>query len=265
VQPHDLWIEDRNFCTTGFLFGIARRDGFFLVRQHASTLHYILVGKRKDRGRVETGQVFEQTLRATNDAGEVLFLRRVSVVLDKPTRDGESEIHLLTNLPVKHARARVVADLYRRRWTIETAFAEIEETLNGEINALGYPKAALFSFCMALVAYNVMAAVKAALRSVHGETRVGEEISGYYLADEIQMCHRGMMKAIPKDEWVVFQAASSAELAEVLVVWARSVPLAEYAKSHRGPKKPKPIKQSGAKIKHVSTARVLEARKKCTI
>jgi IS4 transposase len=265
VRPNDLWIEDRNFCTTGFLFGIARRRGFFLVRQHASTLHYTLGGKRKDRGRVETGHVFEQTLRATNDAGEVLFLRRVTVVLDKPTRDGDSEVHLLTNLPVKHARAKVVADLYRRRWTIETAFAEIEKTLNGEINALGYPKAALFSFCMALVAYNVMAAVKAALRSVHGEEKVAEEVSGYYLADEIQMCHRGMMKAIPKDEWVVFQEASPSELAEVLVVWARSVPLAEYAKSPRGPKKPKPVKQSGAKIKHVSTARVLETRKKCTI
>ena len=62
------------------------REGFFLVRQHAATLHYTLVGKRKDRGRVETGRVFEPTLRATNDAGEVLFLRRVSVVLDKPTR-----------------------------------------------------------------------------------------------------------------------------------------------------------------------------------
>ena len=171
VRPKDLWIEDRNFCTTGFLFGIARRDGFFLVRQHAATLHYTLVGKRKDRGRVETGRVFEQTLRATNDAGEVLFLRRVTVVLDKPTRDGDTEIHLLTNLPVKDARAKVIAELYRRRWTIETAFAEIERTLNGEINALGYPKAALFSFCMALVAYNVMAAVKAALRSVHGETK----------------------------------------------------------------------------------------------
>jgi IS4 transposase len=264
VQPNDLWIEDRNFCTTGFLFGIVRRGGFFLVRQHASTLHYTLVGKRKDRGRVETGRVFEQTLRATTDAGEVLCLRRVTVVLDKPTRDGDTEIHLLTNLPARHARARVVADLYRRRWTIETAFAEIEETLNGEINALGYPKAALFSFCMALVAYNVMAAVKAALRSVHGEAKVAEEVSGYYLADEIQMCHRGMMKAIPMDEWVVFQEATPAELAEVLVVWARSVPLAEYTKSPRGPKKPKPVKQSGAKIKHVSTAKVLENRKKCT-
>jgi IS4 transposase len=263
VQPKDLWIEDRNFCTTGFLFGIVRRDGFFLVRQHASTLNYTFVGKRKDRGRVETGRVFEQTLRATNDAGEVLFWRRVTVVLDKPTRDGDTEIHLLTNLPAKHARAVVVADLYRRRWTIETAFAEMEKTLNGEINALGYPKAALFSFCMALVAYNVMSTVKAALRSVHGETKVAE-ISGYYLADEIQMCHRGMMKAIAKDEWVVFQDASPAELAEVLVVWARSVPLAEYTKSHRGPKKPMPKKQSGAKIKHVSTARVLANREKCT-
>ena len=78
VQPNDLWIEDRNFCTTGFLFGIARRDGFFLVRQHATTLHYTLVGKRKDRGRVETGQVFEQTLRATNDAVRSCSCRRVT-------------------------------------------------------------------------------------------------------------------------------------------------------------------------------------------
>ncbi len=259
VQPHDLWVADRNFCTTGFLFDIVNRNGYFLIRQHASTLHYTLVGQRKDRGPVETGRVFEQTLWATNDAGEVLSLRRVSVVLDKPTRDGDTEIHVLTNLPVEHADAGVVADLYRRRWTIEAAFADIEKTLNGEINALGYPKAALFSFCMALVAYNVMAAVKAALRSVHGVTTVNE-LSGYYLADEIQMCHRGMMKAIPKDEWVIFHELAPAELAAVLVRWARSVPIHEYMKSHRGPKKPPPKRQSGAKIKHVSTARVLAAR-----
>ena len=163
VRPKDLWIDDRNFCTTGFLFGIARREGFFLVRQHAATLHWVhLVGKRRDRGRMETGRVFEQTVRVTNDAGEVLFVRRVTVVLDKPTRDGDGEIHMLTNVPVKHASARVVADLYRRRWTIETAFAEMEKVLNGEINTLGYPKAALFSFCMALVAYNVLSTVKGA-------------------------------------------------------------------------------------------------------
>jgi IS4 transposase len=263
VKEKDLWIADRNFCTTDFLFGIAGRRGSFIIRQHAATLRYTLVGKRKARGRVETGAVFEQKLRATNEAGEVLFLRRVSVVLDQPTRDGDTEIHLLTDLPAQDAHAEVIAALYRRRWTIETAFQELEATLDGEVATLGYPKAALFAFCVALVSYNVLGAVKAALRVAHGSEEITEEFSGYYLADEVRMSYRGMMRAIPKDEWVEFQEMTAEELAAVLVSWARTVPLSEYRKSHRGPKRPKPEKTSGAKIKHVATAKILKARMKC--
>jgi IS4 transposase len=264
VAAKDLWIADRNFCTTDFLFGIARRGGFFVIRQHASTLHWEFVGKRRACGRVDTGQVYEQTIRAANDAGEILILRRVTVLLDQPTRDGDVELHLLTNVPAQDARARVIADLYRRRWTIETAFQELEATLNSEINALGYPKAALFAFCVALVAYNVLSTLKAALRSVHGEAVVAEEVSGYYVADEIRMTHRGMMIAIPEDEWAVFHDLTALALAEVLVRLARSVSLPKLRKHPRGPKKPKPKKQSGAKIKHIATAKILEARHKCT-
>src|SRR3954447_6759861 len=169
VAAKDLWIADRNFCTTDFLFGIARRAGSLAIRQHASTLHWEFVGKRRARGRIATGKAFEQTIRATNDAGEILFLRRVTVLLDQPTRDGETELHVLTNVPVKDAGAEVIADLYRRRWTIETALQELEATLQGEVNTRGYPKAALFAFCVALVSYNVLSTLKAALRSVHGE------------------------------------------------------------------------------------------------
>jgi IS4 transposase len=265
VGAKDLWIEDRNFCTTNFLFGIAGRDAFFVVRQHASTLHWEFAGKRRARGRIDTGTVFEQTIKATNDAGEILILRRITVVLDKPTRDGETEIHLLTTVPAKDADAKVIADLYRQRWTIETAFQELEATLNGEINTLGYPKAALFAFCVALVSYNVLSTLKAALRSVHGEAVVAEEVSGYYVADEIRMTHRGMMIAIPEDEWVVFHDLTPVELAGVLVTLAGAVRLPRYRKTHRGPKKPKPEKQSGAKIKHVSTAKILAGRQKCTV
>ena len=78
------------------------------------------------------------------------------------------------------------------------------------------------------------------------------------------MTHRGMMIAIPEDEWVVFQEMTPRELAAVLVELAAAVRLAEYRKQPRGPKKPTPKKQSGAKIKHVATAKVLAARKKCT-
>jgi IS4 transposase len=264
VAAKDLWIADRNFCTTDFLFGIAQRDGSFVIRQHASTLHWEFVGKRRARGRIDTGKVFEQTLRATNEAGEILILRRITVILDRPTRDGDAEIHILTNVPAKDAHARVIADLYRRRWTIETAFQELEETLNSEVNTLGYPKAALFAFCVALVAYNVLSTLKAALRSVHGEEKVADEVSGYYVADEIRMTHRGMMIAIPEDEWAVFHDLTPVELADVLVRLARSVSLPKFRKHPRGPKKPKPEKQSGAKIKHVATAKILEARLACT-
>lgn len=264
VAAQDLWIADRNFCTTEFLFGIAHRGGFFVIRQHAATLHWQFAGKRRACGRIDTGKVFQQTIRITNEAGEILFLRRVTVVLDHPTRDGDSEIHLLTNVPAKDARARVIADLYRKRWTIETAFAELEETLDGEVNTLGYPKAALFAFCLALVAYNMLSTVKAALRAVHGEATVQEELSAYYVAEEVTMTHRGMMIAIPADEWVEVQELAPPELAGVLVELARAVRLSAYRKQPRGPKKPPPKKQSGAKIKHVATAKILKARHKCT-
>lgn len=264
VQPRDLWVADRNFCTTDFLFGIASRGGFFAIRQHASTLHWRFAGKQRACGRIDTGQVFEQTIQATNDAGEILILRRITVRLDQPTRDGETELHILSNLPAAAAKAKTIADLYRKRWTIETAFQELEATLHGEINTLGYPKAALFAFCVALVSYNVLSTMKAALRSAYGEAVVQEQVSGFYVADEIQMTHRGMMIAIPKDEWVVFQDLAAVELADILVSLAQSVSLPKLQKHPRGPKKPKPKKQSGAKIKHVATAKILKARQTCT-
>jgi IS4 transposase len=264
VAPRDVWVDDRNFCTTDFLFGIAQRGAFFVTRQHAATLHWEFAGKRRRRGRIETGEVFEQTITARNDAGEILILRRITVELDQPTRDGDREIHIVTNLPRRDAPAQRIAELYRGRWTIETAFAELAATLNGEVETLGYPKAALFAFCVALVAYNVLSAVKAALRSVHGEQRVAEEVSAYYVAEEVQMTHRGMMIAIPEDEWVVWHDLTPRELGAVLVELAGLVRMEEYRKSPRGPKKPPPKKQSGAKIKHVATAKILAARKKCT-
>jgi IS4 transposase len=264
VEARDVWIDDRNFCTTDFLFGIAGRGASFITRQHASTLRWEFAGKRRSRGRIQTGAVFEQTIKATDGAGEILILRRITVELDKPTRDGDREIHLLTNLPPGGATAKRVAELYRLRWTIETAFAELAATLDGEVDTLGYPKAALFAFCTALVAYNVLSTVKAALRAVHGEERVSEEVSAYYVAEEVQMTHRGMMIAIPEDEWVVFHDMTPRELGAVLVELASLVRMEQYRKSRRGPKKPAPKKQSGAKIKHVATAKILAARKQCT-
>src|SRR4029434_936744 len=58
--------------------------------------------------------------------------------------------YILTNLPLRKASAKRVARLYRKRWTLETAFQHLEAYFHSEINTLGYPKAALFGFCLAL-------------------------------------------------------------------------------------------------------------------
>ncbi len=57
--------------------------------------------------------------------------------------------------------------------------------LSNEINTLAYPKAALFCFCVGLAAYNVFGAINGALRAAHGEAKVTEEVSAYYMANEM--------------------------------------------------------------------------------
>ena len=201
VEENDLWIADRNICTTGFLFGVALRRAKFVVRQHSQTLTYELLGDRRKIGRCPTGTIYEQKMRLLNEEGNVLVARRITVQLKKPTRQGEKEIHLLTNLSASEAGARKVADLYLRRWTIENAFQELDQALNSEINTLGYPKAALFSFCVAVLVYNVVSVIKGALAAVHGRKLERKDLSGYYLAGELAATYNGMMIAVPPKEW----------------------------------------------------------------
>jgi hypothetical protein len=258
VKAGDLWIDDRNFCTTGLTFGIARRQACFLVRQHASTLHWELVGERKCRGKIETGKVYEQAVRLDNpETGETMIARRITVELAEPTRDGETEIHLLTNLPLADASAKQVARLYAKRWTIERAFQDLTVALVCEINTLGYPKAALFGFCLALVAYNAVSLVKASLRAIHGHEKVESEISWYYLCLHLSKVYAGMMIAVPAEYWEVFRRLDNRQLVVVLKELAAKIELRRFRKHPRGPKKPQPRKISGAKTKHVSTARIL--------
>jgi hypothetical protein len=61
VEPDDLWIADRNFCTVAFLSGIAACGGCFVVRQHGQ-LKGTLVGARRYKGAIDTGKVYEQKL-----------------------------------------------------------------------------------------------------------------------------------------------------------------------------------------------------------
>ncbi len=260
VQKDDLWIADRNFCTAKFLFSIAAKLGYFIIRHHGGSFGWTAVDERRRIGRVATGTVYEQTIQAEYE-GKPWKLRRVTVVLDEATKDGETEIHVLTNLPPEKVDACTVAEWYRKRWTLEGVFQDLTVSLRCEINTLGYPKAALFGFCTALVAFNALSVVKAALRSEHGATKVEEEVSDHLLAAEVAAVHEGMDIAVPDRVWVEFQTLTPKALAQTLKQLARRVDLDRFRKHKRGPKKPRPKRKSGSGCTHIATARLLNARK----
>lgn len=259
VKAQELWLADRNFCTLGFLFGLAKKEACFAIRQHGN-LPFEETSKWRQIGHTQTGTVKEQSVEVF-DGEAVLRLRRTRLILNKATRDGESEIDVLSNLP-KKVDAIKIMQLYRNRWTVEKAFQDLEKHFHSEIETLAYPRAALFGFCVALVAYNVLAVAKAAMRSAHGQEKVESEISGYYLAGELSRVYEGMMIALPEEAWRVFAELGVAEASALFVELALGMKLRKYKKHPRGPKKAVEKDPLDKQHPHVSTYRLLAAAKK---
>ena len=260
VRERDVWVADRNFCTAEFLCEVAGRRAYVVTRRHRNLSVEAETGYGAEVA-TDRGWVSERRVWVCRGGGRLVRMRQVRVRLRTPTEDGDSEVEILTNLPAK-VPAKKVAEIYLKRWKIEGAFHELTVALNCEVNTLGYPKAALFGFCVAVAAYNVLAVLKAALRAVHGEKKVQDEVSGYYMALEWAMVYAGMMIALPASEWEVFGRMSGPELAGYLCAWAGKIDLGRIKKAP--PRKPTRTRTRRIKDKspHVSTARLLDEAKK---
>lgn len=258
AQPGELWIADRNFCTTGILSGWHQRGAAFVVREHGSSPNPTVRGRLSKVGRVETGTVYEQEVEI-GEGEDTIKLRRIEVHLDQPTADGDTVIRILTNLPGTRS-AEEIANLYRRRWSIEGMFQWLESVLHSEVRTLGYPRAALLAFSVALVAFNVLSTIQAVVERQHGiepEEKAG--VSLYYVANEIRTGYKGMMIAVPSEAWGHYQELSSKELSRAFLEIAAHVDPKTLRKHPRGPKKivKKGYAPGHVARKHVATARVL--------
>lgn len=256
VQPQEIWMADRNFCVQDFLHGIHEKKAYFIIRHHQK-MPYKSLSDEKLIGNSETGAVFEHRVQISSTRGTTYEARRIIVRLNQSTRKGETELAIFTNLPKDVVDALKVAELYRQRWEIETAFQKLEKYFYSEINTLGYPKAALFGFCLALVAFNVYAVVMAALRSAYPDEAMNDEVSDYYIAEEISATYTGMVIAVEGEEWLVFRNGSTHEVGQLLIDLALKIELWRFKKNKRGPKKPVKPKTQCVGKPHVSTARLL--------
>ena len=262
VARRDVLVADSAYCTTTFLFGLAARDAFFVVRQHQLNVRWETAGCRRRAGTDEHGRtVYEQPVRLIHpETGEVIEARRISVALKKPDKNDNTELNVLTNVPSVDADAVKILSLYADRWTIETAIQHLKGDLRCEIDTLGYPKAALFGMCVALMAYNMVSLVKGALRAIWGREFVEEKLSMYYLTLNVSKVTAGMLIAIPEKDWTIFRTMSTAEFAATLLELAHHLPTHKYQKRKRSPKKKQPKKIVDKKHLHHSTARLIAMR-----
>jgi IS4 transposase len=255
VKAGQLWIADRNMCTVDFLLGIAQKQSAFVIREHQA-LPWQASSELQWVGQGDGGEIWEQPVRL-GDGEPALSLRRIVLRLAKPTRHGDSEIVVMSNLPLSVATASKVMQLYRERWQVEGLFLSVANNFEGEIETLAYPKAALLSFSLALVSYNILATLRAALASVHGQEKVEAALSDFYVVDEIQGTYRGMMIAIPPEQWKPFQDIGLSDFATLLQHLATQVNLKRFLKQPRKPKTKKAPLLKDPKHPHVSTVKLL--------
>ena len=106
-----------------------------------------------------------------------------------------------------------------------------------------------------------MSVMRMSIAAAHGSECL-EEISAYYLADEIRGMMRDFTIGVSDHQWKgQFGKLTLRQLANLLIHIAVLVNLTSFRKSKRGPKKPTPKRTKYKSKTHVSTARILaEAR-----
>lgn len=257
VQERDLWIADRNFCTSDFLIAIHERQAAFVIRWHSSLKGGVEC--RQYVGSTETGEVYQSWMTLRNPQGQAFRVRRIEIQLNKPTRDGAKELVILTNLPEDQISALKVSEIYRDRWKIETAFNHLTTVLRCEVETLGYPKAALFSFAIACMAYNAIMMSEWAVRVEHGIEQA-DILSKYSIVLEIKQCSEGLRLVLEDLDFRPLVEMSLEEFVDQIRAIAGGVDLNRYKKSKRGPKKKVQKKPSSKDQPHVSTYRILKGR-----
>ncbi len=132
--------------------------------------------------------------------------------------------------------------------------------LNCEMETLAYPGAALFGFTVAMVVFNALSVLMAAMQAVHGQDVMENEFSTYYMAN----MQASLNEIVDEQDWDIFLSISSALMATWLLTTATKVNLKKYKKAKTRKRQPAgqtKVRHNDKGKPHVSTARLLPQRK----
>ena len=257
IKAKQLILADSAYCTIGLMEKIAATGACFIVRQHGM-LKGELIGKRQYCCDSQTGKVFEQAIQVGGAMGNTY--RRVTIELNEPTVSGDIVIHLLTNLPVQDADAAIVAESYRLRWEIEHKFYVATVAHRCEVESLGYPRATIFVFALAMMALNCRQILFGALYIAMGED-VEADASHVSVSEEISRSSDGLFVALDQEQWQELVPKTKAGRMKFLGRVAANYDRGKHRKSVRGPKVPQPPKTKFRNGHHLSVKKILDQRK----
>ncbi|SFN04152.1 IS4 family transposase, partial [Methylobacterium pseudosasicola] len=259
--PGQVWIGDRHFCPGALLRGWDAAGAGFIVREHANHPRLRAAGPWHEAGEVETGSLREQIItldpaEAQPDPDRAVTWRRLELTLAQPTQAGDRMLRLWSNLPAS-VEAAAIAQAYRDRWCIEGMFQRLEGVLHSEIPSLGHPRAALFGFGVALLAYNVLALIERCVERAHTSAAgAAPKVSLYHLVLQIRGGYEGLLIALPPEHWTACGATDPPALAARLLSLARRIDPGRVTVGRRKPKDPA-AEPKRASRGHVATARIL--------
>ncbi len=252
-----LWMADRLYCTLPVMTACEDTGACFIIREPSKHPRLLKESDWQEPVAVAAGSVREQIIEVQGGRQ----WRRIELTLQAPTESGDTRLLFWSNLP-DSISAEQIADLYRRRWSIEGMFQRLESVLDSEIRTLGNPKAALLGFASAVLAYNVLAVLKRSVEQAHRQTVPDDwDASIFHLTVQVRSGYEGMQIALPPEPLSI--PIPEDGLAPYLLMLAKNVLPKAVAKSKRGPKVPKSKEwlEGKAANAHVSTDRVLKAAK----
>jgi hypothetical protein len=261
VAAGEIWIADRNFCVRPFLFRLHRAQSVFVVRWHGRSCPFDEIEPLHHAHGTTQGAMEHRVWLQDPDSQEWLQVRRLVLPLAAPTRNGDTELILVTDLPDTIA-ADQICEVYRDRWQIETYYQRLTQQLHCEPPAMNYPRAVLFAFAMAVSAGNALAVAQQALQAAHGQKPV-EELSYYAVVLEVAQIWLGMTIVMPTDKWKFIRHRKPDEFAAWLQYVASRVRMERFRRSRRGPKKrqsKQPLNKDNLQF-HVSNKRLLDQNK----
>jgi len=97
----------------------------------------------------------------------------------------------------------------------------------------------------------------ASLRSAHPDANIKDEVSEYYIAQDISAVYEGMIIAVDYREWNIFRNIRCAEMTVLLMLLANQINLKRFKKNRRGAKKEKPTVKFDKNTPHVSVFKLL--------